>query len=71
MIAWMAHRAGWFVIRIAVTLACAVTIHHLINKYGYKVDLSNVLLASVCAIIAIRMWMPSCSCSKDKNEKVF
>lgn len=65
MIAWVAHRAIWFIVRTAVTLACAWTITKLVNRYGYQVDFESVILASVCAIVATRMWMPSCSC-KDK-----
>lgn len=59
MIAWMAHRVMWFVIRAAVTLACVWTIHNLVNRYGYKVDFESILLASVCAIVAMRVWLPS------------
>jgi hypothetical protein len=68
MIAWMAHRIMWFVVRAAVTLACDYTIWNLINSNGYRVEFKNLLLASVCAIVAIRIWMPSCSCQRDKNN---
>jgi len=66
MIAWMAHRIVWFVIRAAITLASVFTIYSMINRYGYRVDFSAILFASICAIITIRVWMPSCS--QDKNH---
>lgn len=59
MIAWMAHNIGWFIIRVLVTLACDWIIFKMINMYGYRVDFSAILFASVCAIITIRLWMPS------------
>jgi hypothetical protein len=66
MIAWVTHRIGWFIVRAAGTLACIITIHNLINRHGLRIDFSNLLLVSICAIVAIRMWMPSCS--QDKNQ---
>lgn len=65
MIAWMAHRVGWFVIRTAITLACVWTINRLVNSYGYRMDFFALLFASVCAIITIRLWMPSCHRDKE------
>lgn len=68
MIAWVAHRIVWFLVRTAVTLACVFTIHNLVNQYAFKIDFKDILLASVCAIVAVRMWSPSCSCQKDKSH---
>lgn len=66
MLAWMAHWILWFMIRAAVTLVCVYTVQNLIHQEGYRVEFGTLLLASICAIIAIRMWMPS-SCKEDKQ----
>lgn len=68
MFAWMAHWIGWFIGRVVVTLTCVWTIHNLVNNYGYRVDFSALLLAAVCAIVAMRMWSPSCQCQKEKGK---
>jgi len=67
MFAWMAHWIVWFLIRAAGTLACVYTIWNLVNSEGYRVGFKSMLLASICAIVAIRMWMPSYP--KDKSER--
>jgi hypothetical protein len=59
MIAWMAHWVMWFALRAVVTLVCIYSIQNLIHQEGYRVEFSTLLLASICAIVAIRMWMPS------------
>jgi uncharacterized membrane protein len=66
MIAWMARWVVWFAIRVVVTLACIYSIQNIIHQEGYRVEFTTLLLASICAIIAIRMWMPS---SKE-SEKI-
>jgi hypothetical protein len=69
MIAWMAHWIVWFTVRAAITLVCIWTVQNLIHQEGYRVEFSTLLLASICAIVAIRMWMPSCQKEESRVQE--
>jgi len=46
----------WFVIRCVVTVCVCVTIQHLVQAEGYRVDLRNLLICAVAAIVCIKFW---------------
>jgi hypothetical protein len=59
MIAWMIQKAGWFAIRLVVTMACLYTIQQAVHTEGYYIEFKVLLICAVCAIIGMRFWMPS------------
>lgn len=67
MFAWMMRWVIWFAIRIAVTLACIVTLQNVIHAEGYRVEFYTLVIAAVCVIVAVRMWVSSYP-KKDQGE---
>jgi hypothetical protein len=59
MLAWMMRWVIWIAIRVAVTLACILTIQNVIHAEGYRVEFFTLVISAVCVIVAVRMWMPS------------
>lgn len=59
MIGWMAYWIWWIVWRSAITLACMFTIQNVIHQEGYYIESRTLFVATVCAILGIRVWMPS------------
>lgn len=64
MIRWMIVWVWWATWRLAVSLACLLTIQNVIHLEGYRVELSTLLVTGACAILGIRIWMPF---SKEKS----
>ncbi len=64
MIAWMISWIWWATWRLAVSLACLLTIQNVIHQEGYRVEFSTLLITGACAIVGIRIWMPF---SKEKS----
>lgn len=71
MISWISNRIVWFISRLMITLACILTVYHLINQTTpYKVSFDLLVIVSACVIIAVRFWIPTCNChKKGENEK--
>jgi len=65
MIAWVMKHIVWFIIRIAVTLVCMVTVKNVAHTQGYFISYEVLLVSAVCLIVGVRMWMPS---YKDKES---
>ncbi len=59
MLAWMMRWVIWITIRVAVTLVCILTLQNVIHAEGYRVEFYTLVIAAVCVIVAVRMWMPS------------
>jgi len=59
MLGWMAYWVWWFTWRSAVTFACMYTIQNVIHQEGYYVETKTLMVATICAILGIRVWMPS------------
>jgi len=59
MLEWMTSWIWWLGWRSAITFACMFTIQNVIHQEGYRIAWSTMMVASVCAIIGIRIWMPS------------
>lgn len=62
MFSWALHKIGWFMLRVAVTLACMWTIKNVAHHEGYYIDYHVLVVSAVCLIVGVRMWMPSCQC---------
>lgn len=58
MLAWMAYWIWWITWRSAVTLACMYTVQNVIHQEGYYIENKTLLVATICAILGIRVWMP-------------
>lgn len=65
MLAWIAYWTWWFAWRIVITLACLYTIQHVISAQEYRVEMNDLIIIAICAILALRFWMPSCNKEKD------
>jgi hypothetical protein len=68
MIAWAMKHIGWFIIRLVVTLACMFTIKNAAHHEGYYIDYNVLLVCTVCLIIGVRFWMPTCRCNQHKQS---
>jgi len=66
MIQWAIHRVWWFLVRVAVTLACIWTIQNLIHTEGYYIPFHILLVGAICLILGVRIWMPA---QKDTGPK--
>ena len=63
-------KIGWNAARVVVTLVALVTIQNVIAQEGYRVEFHDLLIVAICAIISIRIWMPSHKCEKEfKGDK--
>jgi hypothetical protein len=69
MVAWMMERVWWFAWRLAVSGVCLWTIQNVIHQEGYYVETKTLLVAGACAILGIRIWMPSAKQPKSLEEK--
>jgi hypothetical protein len=69
MIGWMTGWVWWFTWRTAVSLACMWTIQNVIHQEGYYIDFHVLLVAGVCAVVGIRVWMPSARETKDHYDR--
>lgn len=69
MIGWMMGWVWWFAWRLAVTGVCLWTIQNVIHREGYFIDSSTLVVAGLCAILGIRVWMPSGKQPKSLEEK--
>ena len=65
MFGWMMSWVWWFTWRLAVSLACLFTIHNVVHQEGYYIEYRTLLVAGVCAVLGIRVWMPSAKETKD------
>jgi predicted MFS family arabinose efflux permease len=68
MIRWMTAWVWWATWRLAVSLACLLTIQNVIHQEGYRVEFSTLLVTGACAILGIRIWMPSSKEKSPQNE---
>lgn len=68
MIAWMASWVWWFAWRLAVTLACLWTVQNVIHQEGYYIEYRVLVVAALCVIVGVRVWMPSNKENKDDNR---
>jgi hypothetical protein len=66
MFQWAAFWIWWFGWRCAVTLTCMYTIQNVVHQEGYFISWETLFASTLCAIVGIRIWMPSC---KKENEK--
>lgn len=66
MIQWMAYWVWWFGWRSAVTFACMFTIQNVIHQEGYFIEWKTLAVATLCSIVGLRIWMPSCKKETDK-----
>lgn len=48
----------WFGARIGVTLACILTVQHVITQEGYRVEFKSLFISTICLIIVTRFWSP-------------
>lgn len=60
MLQWMAYWVWWFGWRGVVTFACMFTIQNVIHQEGYFIEWKTMTVATLCAIVGLRIWMPSC-----------
>lgn len=67
MIAWMASWVWWFAWRLVVTLACLWTVQNVIHQEGYYIEMKILMVAALCMIVGVRVWMPSI---KEKNNDI-
>lgn len=67
MIQWAAHHAGWFLIRVVVTLACIWTVNNVIAEEGYRVAYTDLTICAVALIVLMRFWMPRPYVKEDPN----
>lgn len=69
MVVWIISRGMWILSRVLVTLICVLTVYNIINQITpYKVSFELLLIVAACVIIAVRAWMPSCPCQKDRKN---
>lgn len=68
MLMWMMGWAWWLTWRLAVSLACLLTIQNVIHLEGYRVEFSTLLVTGVCAILGIRIWIPFSKEAKQEND---
>ena len=59
MLKYVVYWVWWFTWRLLITLACMITIHNVIEQEGYRIEWSTLAIATVCTIVAIRIWMPT------------
>lgn len=69
MIGWMAYWVWWIVWRLAVSLVCLYTIQNVIHQEGYYVEYPTLLVSGFCAVVGVRIWMPSAKQTKSLQEK--
>jgi hypothetical protein len=60
MIQWMAYWLWWLGWRSALTGACMYTLQNVIHQEGYRIDWQTMFIGTLCAIVGLRFWMPSC-----------
>jgi hypothetical protein len=46
----------WMVVRLVLTFASAATIYHLIRMEGYRVELGDLMIATACVVLVIKVW---------------
>jgi hypothetical protein len=68
MFGWMMSRVWWFTWRLAVSLACLGTIHNVVHREGYYIEYTTLLVAGLCAVVGIRVWMPSTKEAKNQYD---
>jgi hypothetical protein len=59
MIGWMASWVWWISWRLAASLACLWTIQNVIHQEGYFIEYRTLLVAGICIIVGVRIWMPA------------
>lgn len=59
MISWALGWLWWFSWRLAITFACMYTIMNFVQQEGYRIEWTTMMVVTVCAIVGIRLWMPS------------
>ena len=51
---WLA----WTAIRLAATAAGCWTVQQIIEREGYRADLTNVAILAAVLLVVVRLWMP-------------
>jgi hypothetical protein len=69
MVVWMMERLWWYAWRLAVSGVCLWTIQNVIHQEGYYIETKTLLVAGACAILGIRIWMPSAKQPKSLEDK--
>lgn len=50
-------RLFWILGKVAVTLACIITLQNLIHNEGFYIPLQTLIIMSVLAIIGMKLWV--------------
>lgn len=58
MLGWAMGWVLWFTWRLAVTVACLLTIQNVAHQEGHYIETRTLFIAGFCAILGIRVWMP-------------
>lgn len=58
MLNWIIANIVGFIWRIAVTLACILTIQNVSKISGYSIEFHTLLVAAICLIVNIKIWSP-------------
>jgi len=69
MIGWMMGWVWWFTWRLVVSGVCLFTIQNVIHQEGYYIENKTLIVAGLCAVLAIRIWMPSAKQPKSLEDK--
>lgn len=69
MFTWMMGWVWWLTWRLAVSLACLLTIQNVIHLEGYRVEFSTLLVTGACAILGVRIWMPFTKETKQESHE--
>lgn len=65
MIAWMMYWIWWALWRSAITIACVLTIQHIIHEQDRVwIDTQSMMIGAACLVLVIRIW----SMSGDSKE---
>jgi len=68
MLGWMTYWFWWLFWRLIVSGVCLFTIQNVIHQEGYYIETKTLLIAGACAILGIRIWMPSTKYNKDHSD---
>lgn len=68
MMRWILDKVLSWSARSIVTLLCCLTVQRMIASEGYRCEMSTLLVAAACVIIAVRFWTPRCSCGEKHKQ---
>jgi hypothetical protein len=59
MIKWALDNAFVWLVRVVVLLAACFSMKHILaDQLGYRVELTQLVIAGLLTIVTVRVWMP-------------